>query len=190
MTLQWNSERSYHTWDDPGRFPDAVQGLMLAHPGFETRSAKLVLGEAPGPRIDIHQQLRALLVSKTSSTWSLMVMSGLALPKEEWPGMSSQHSKALLLFSPKVLSDSVTPWTAAHQPSLSFTISWSLLKFTSTDTVMLLNHLKGLPAHKFKGEIGFYLPKLCFPATFLRSHLVHENAYLLEKCQYKQLSLH
>ena len=60
----------------------------------------------------------------------------------------------------------------------------------STELVMLLNHLKDLPAHKFKGEIGFYLTKFYFPATFLGSHPVHENAYLLEKCQYKQLSLH
>ena len=34
----------------------------------------------------------------------------------------------LLLFSPSVVSDSVTPWTAAGQASLSFTISLSLLK--------------------------------------------------------------
>ena len=35
----------------------------------------------------------------------------------------------------------VTPWTAAHQASLSFTISQSLLKFTFTESVMLFNHL-------------------------------------------------
>ena len=35
----------------------------------------------------------------------------------------------------------VTPWTAAHQPSLSFTISWSLLKLMSIELVMLSNHL-------------------------------------------------
>ena len=34
-----------------------------------------------------------------------------------------------------------TPWTAAHQLSLSSTISWSLLKFTSVKLVMLSNHL-------------------------------------------------
>ena len=33
-----------------------------------------------------------------------------------------------------------TPWTAAHQASLSFTISWSLLKLTSTELVMPSNH--------------------------------------------------
>ena len=35
----------------------------------------------------------------------------------------------------------VTPWTAAHQASLSFTISQSLLKLISTESVMLSNHL-------------------------------------------------
>ena len=34
-----------------------------------------------------------------------------------------------------------TPWTAAHQASLSFTISQSLLKFMSTELVMLPNHV-------------------------------------------------
>ena len=36
---------------------------------------------------------------------------------------------------------SATPWTAACQASLSFTISQSLLKFMSTELVMLSNHL-------------------------------------------------
>ena len=34
-----------------------------------------------------------------------------------------------------------TPWTIAHQASLSFTISWSLFKLMSTELVMLSNHL-------------------------------------------------
>ena len=34
-----------------------------------------------------------------------------------------------------------TPWTAAHQPSLSFTIFWSLLKLMSIELVMPFNHL-------------------------------------------------
>ena len=35
----------------------------------------------------------------------------------------------------------VTPWTEARQDSLSFTISWSLLKLMSTESVMPSNHL-------------------------------------------------
>ena len=34
----------------------------------------------------------------------------------------------------------VTPWTAAHQNSLSFTISWSVLIFMSIESVMPSNH--------------------------------------------------
>ena len=34
-----------------------------------------------------------------------------------------------------------TPWTAACQASLSFAISWSLLKFMSIESVMPSNHL-------------------------------------------------
>ena len=35
----------------------------------------------------------------------------------------------------------MTPWTAAHQASLTFTISWSLLKLMSTESMMASNHL-------------------------------------------------
>ena len=43
--------------------------------------------------------------------------------------------------SVSVMSDSVTPWTAARQASLFFTISGSLLKFMSIESVMPSNHL-------------------------------------------------
>ena len=35
----------------------------------------------------------------------------------------------------------MTPWTAAHQASLSFTISWSLFKLMSIESVKPSNHL-------------------------------------------------
>ena len=41
-----------------------------------------------------------------------------------------------LLFSHSVLSHSATPWTAALQDTLSFTMSQSLLKLMSTESVM------------------------------------------------------
>ena len=34
----------------------------------------------------------------------------------------------------------VTPWTAAHQASLSFSVFRSVLKFMSVESVMLSNH--------------------------------------------------
>ena len=34
-----------------------------------------------------------------------------------------------------------SPWTAAHQASLSFTVSWSLLRFMSIESMMPSSHL-------------------------------------------------
>ena len=48
----------------------------------------------------------------------------------------------LLLFSCSVVSDSLwPPWTAACQAPLSFTISQSLLRFMTIESIMLSNHL-------------------------------------------------
>ena len=47
----------------------------------------------------------------------------------------------LLLFSHSVVFDFVTPWIAACQASLSFTISWNSLNLRSIESVMPSNHL-------------------------------------------------
>ena len=44
-------------------------------------------------------------------------------------------------FSCSVMSDSETPWTAAHQASMSTANSQSLLKLMSIELVMPSNHL-------------------------------------------------
>ena len=54
-----------------------------------------------------------------------------------WEGSLGEN----LLFSCSVMSDSANPWTAARQASLSFTISQSLLKLMSIESVMPSNHL-------------------------------------------------
>ena len=58
------------------------------------------------------------------------------------------HLSFVLFFSAFVVVQSVsrvrlvaTPWTAAHHASLSLTISWSLLKLMSIESVMSSNHL-------------------------------------------------
>ena len=67
----------------------------------------------------------------------------------------------VLLFSHSVESDSATPRTAAHQASLSFTISQSLLKLMSNESgsectssqLLYLLYLSFLLSH---------VPKICF----------------------------
>ena len=51
------------------------------------------------------------------------------------------RSLLLLLFGCPVMSDSATPWTAAHQASLSLTVSQSLPKFMSISLVTPSSHL-------------------------------------------------
>ena len=69
----------------------------------------------------------------------------------------TQHCKAIAVFVVQSLSCVwlfATPWTAACQVSLLFTISWSLLKLMSIELVMPSNNL--IPGH----------PLLLLPSIF------------------------
>ena len=81
-------------------------------------------------------------------------------------------SATLLLFNHEVMSDSVTPWTAALLALLSSPIYWSLLTFVSIELVMLSNHL------------FLCCPLLLLPSIFPRIRvfsLIHNQYY-----KYKQ----
>ena len=60
----------------------------------------------------------------------------------------------------------VTPWTAARKSSLSITISWSLLRFMSIESVMLTNHL-------------ILCCPLLLPSVFPRVRVFRSSAYFL-----------
>ena len=59
-----------------------------------------------------------------------------------------------------------TPWTAACQASLSFTISWGLLKLMSIESVMLSNHL--ILCH----------PLLILPSIFPSIRVISNESFL------------
>ena len=52
-----------------------------------------------------------------------------------------EAQRASLSFSSSFVSDSANPWTVACQASLSFTLSRSLLKLVSIESLMPSNHL-------------------------------------------------
>ena len=60
---------------------------------------------------------------------------------DENTGNSLGHSQLVPLFSQSVMSDSAASRTSACQASLSFPISWSLLKLMSVESMMPSNHL-------------------------------------------------
>ena len=55
--------------------------------------------------------------------------------------MLFRASSIVVVQSPSCIWLFKTPWTTAHQASLSFTISWSLPKFMSVEAVIPSNHL-------------------------------------------------
>ena len=65
----------------------------------------------------------------------------LSLPPKKARELCLQFYMIYLLFSHSVKSDPATSWTAAHQASLSFTISQSFLKLMSIESAMSSNHL-------------------------------------------------
>ena len=69
-------------------------------------------------------------------------------------------------FSCSVVSDSSTPWPAAHQASLSITNSRSLLKLMSVEPVMPSNHLI------------LCCPLLLLPSIFPRIRVFSNNSVL------------
>ena len=81
-------------------------------------------------------------------------------------------------FSHLVMSDSVTPWTAAHQASLSITISWSLLYLMSIKSVMPSNHLILCP-------LLLLLPSSIFPSIRVFSS---ESALCIRWPKYRSFS--
>ena len=63
------------------------------------------------------------------------------LLKEVMKIQSGTNIMSSVQFSCSVVSDSATPWIAARQASLSITISRSLLKLMSIESVMPSSHL-------------------------------------------------
>ena len=77
--------------------------------------------------------------------WAAVYVVTQSRPQLKWFSIAISHCVCVyhssVQFSRSVMSDSATPWTAAHQASLSTTNSQSLLKLMSIKSVMPSNHL-------------------------------------------------
>ena len=93
-----------------------------------------------------------LWISLWFSLWNLFVPSITYMPYIRLrkplytPSLLEFYYKWMLLFSCQVISDSVTPSTAAHQAFLSLTISQSLPNFMSIASVIPSSHLILMPS--------------------------------------------
>ena len=79
-----------------------------------------------------------------------------------------QKSRSHISVVHLVMSNSATPWTVACQASLSFTISWSLVKLMSIELVM--------PSNYFILYCPLLLLPSIFPSISLEPHKQYEKA--------------
>ena len=105
--------------------------------------------------VDVHLEMQA------ESVWS-------SAPFPPYPALTPllQHVHCCCCSLPKSCPTLATPWTVAHQAPLSFSVSRSLLKFMSTESVMPSDHLI------------FCCPLLLLPSIF-PSNRVFSNEWAL-----------
>ena len=105
-------------------------------------------------------------------------------PKTENRFMAARGSgcKDLLFFSHSLLSDLMTPWTAARQASLSFTISWILLKLISIESVVYMYGINVCRLTIFSSVVPFSSCLQPFPASgsFLMSQFFVSDGQSIE----------
>ena len=78
----------------------------------------------------------------TSSVQNVLnLLSVFLISWQNWPDFRGNSVQFSSVQSFSCIRLFVTPWTAAHQASLSITNSWSLLKLMSIESVMPSNHL-------------------------------------------------
>ena len=90
---------------------------------------------------------------------------------EFWRLLMSLRKTGVVVQSPSHVRLFATPWTAAHQASLSFTISWSFLKLMSIEWVMPSNHL--IHCH----------PLLLLPSVFASIRVFPSESALHIRCR-------
>ena len=130
------STRLLCPWDSPGKNPGVcchcfLQGI------FPTQGSNLRLLHL------LHWQANSLPLSLLGFP-KLIILPSNSKGFPDFLHMAHEKNDLcihmlLLLFSR--VRFFVTPWTAAHKAPWSFTVSWTLLRFMSNESVMLSNHL-------------------------------------------------
>ena len=122
-------------WRIPGSQLKA--GETVENKRWRTTAPGCVL-ECPG---DASLQKRPELSPGWAGIWQQWHL--LFCPSHSIPSLGSGSNTRLipLCFAVVVQYQVVSPWAAARQAPLSFTLSQSLIKFMSIESVMLSNHL-------------------------------------------------
>ena len=99
---------------------------------------------------EVENQSEPAVSTESSTRCSVTIYIG------KGPGKERIYVSRSAQFSRSVVSDSATPWTAAHQASLSISNSQSLPKLTSIELVMPSNHLIPFSSFQFFPASGSF----------------------------------
>ena len=114
-----------------------VEVMKIMVTSFKRSCANTAALSAPNPATGHHQPM-PLLETPGHSRASLVSLLWGHCSFLLGPGV---HKVSLQFSSVAQSCLFATPWTAAHQASLSITDSWNLLKLISIESVMPSNHL-------------------------------------------------
>ena len=137
--IDWLEEK---VWQVRGKSLSTASIHFLNPTGFipyDLLNQRIFILHPPGP----YAWCKEVLISRRLVLWDFIALRS---PSRVW------------LF--------VTPWTAAHQASLSFTISQSLLRLMSTESIMPSNHLI------------FWCPFLFLPSFFTSTRVFSTESAL------------
>ena len=127
MIRKWKRERGWYS-------------LVYAENQWSPWHRTCVSHEGTGRPLEGGWRHRVLSRESLRSLGRRVSKSGLCAPRNQ-PRRDTERERERERKCHSVLSNSMIPWTAAHQASLHFTISCSLLKFMFIESVMSSNHL-------------------------------------------------
>ena len=153
-TLEWVAISFSNAWKWKVKVKSLSRVRLLATPWTAAYQGPLPMGfsrqeywsRVPLPLLDKCKSEPQ--ITSQQSEWSIIKKLQIISAGEDVGGkvkLCSHYGKSvefpLLLFSHSAMSDSTTPWIAACRASQSLTVSWSLLKLMSIESVIPTNHL-------------------------------------------------
>ena len=132
-----------HGGDSKCKGPGAGEPWGFLKENEETSVAEIACGNTAGQGQVVRSACYMVLALLDSHAciWTILGLLMRQLHPSRCKAYLLTNQGHLLLFSCSVVSDSAAPWTAAHQASLSFTISWNLFRLMSVESMTSSNYL-------------------------------------------------
>ena len=161
------STRLLCPWDSPGKNTEWV-AIPFSGGSSQPRDPRIELESLTSPAL-------ADGFFTTSATWAVPDSGATAVIQEDTVKTRWMEMKPETCYSVAKLCSTLGTAPAAYQASLSFTISWSLLKLMSVESVMPSNHLVLVSLFSFCLDLFQCVCSLYQVAKVLEFQLQHQS---------------